>query len=309
MIKIERLSYSFNHLILNNLSFKIREGEIHGIVGLSGAGKSTLLKLIAGQLPYQEGNIYLDGKRLVGSNEKLIPGYEDIQLVNQDFALDLYHTVSENLEVQTAHLQKKVQEDFINELLDLVDLQNIRDLQAHLISGGEKQRLAIARALAKESKFILLDEPFSQLDVYIKDNIMQYLMALRKVRKVGIILVTHNGKEAMAMCDTIHFLHDGKFKRTATPEDFYFTPKNKFEATFFGEINEIRFNRKKILFRPRQYTLAGKNEDKIDVKFKTAFFQGAYYANYFETSKGERIVLYSEKKMRKVKEIFLNIKY
>lgn len=305
MIKIEHLSYSVNRPILDNISFRVKEGEIHGIVGLSGAGKSTLLKLIAGFLPFQEGAVYLNKKKLVGPNDKLVPGYEEIQLVNQDFALDLYHTVAENIEVQILHLDKKTRADFVEELLDLVDLQPIRNLQAHLISGGEKQRLAIARALAKESRFILLDEPFSQLDVYIKDNLMRYLLALRKVRNVGIILVTHNGKEAMAMCDTIHFLNEGKFKRTATPEEFYLQPKSSYEANFFGEINEIRLNRKKVLFRPHQYALEGKDEKKIDVKFKSTLFQGAYYANYFETSKGERIVLYADKKMRRVKEIFL----
>lgn len=306
MIEINHLSYSVESPILRDISFSLSEGEIQGIVGLSGAGKSTLLKLIAGFLPFQKGTVTLDKKKLAGSNEKLIPGYDDIQLVNQDFALDLYHSVAENIEVQALHLDKKNRNELVDELLDLVDLQKIRSLKAHLISGGEKQRLAIARALAKESKFLLLDEPFSQLDVYIKDNIMHYLMALRKVRNTGILLVTHNGKEAMAMCDTIHFLNEGQIQRTATPEDFYFYPSNYFEASFFGEINEVKIQRKKYLFRPHQFSLLPTDKPKITLEFYEALFQGAYYANYFHISKREKIVLYSDQKMEKVREIYLS---
>jgi iron(III) transport system ATP-binding protein len=100
MISIENLSYSIDKDILTNIKLVVGKGEIHGIVGVSGAGKSTLLKLIGGLIDYSEGIIRFENKKIIGPSEKLIPGYENLQIVNQDFALDMHHSVRENIRVQ-----------------------------------------------------------------------------------------------------------------------------------------------------------------------------------------------------------------
>jgi len=305
MISIKNLSYSTDKQILNSVSLKLKKGEIHGIVGVSGAGKSTLLKLIGGFLNYSEGLITFEGKKIVGPAEKMIPGYEDIQLVNQDYALDIYHTVRENIRVQAQHLTEKERDEMIEELLELFDLKSIENLKAHQISGGEQQRLALARALAKEPKVILMDEPFAHLDVHLKSRIIQYFLKLRKIRKTTLLLVTHNGSEAMAMCDTIHFLRDGEISRSAKAEDFYFHPSDYFEASFFGEINQVTRNRKKLLFRPNQYILKGEEKNELLLNFKNAVFQGFYYANYFTTNKRETVVLYAEQPLNTIQKVYL----
>lgn len=305
MISIDHLSYTTNKDILTNINLVIGKGEIHGIVGVSGAGKSTLLKLIGGLLDYSEGIITFEGKKIVGPSNKLIPGYEDLQLVNQDFALDLHHTVRENIRVQAQHLTLKDREEIVDELLHLLELKPVEDLKALVISGGEQQRLALARSLAKEPKVLLLDEPFAHLDVHLKPKIVNYLLKLREVRGVSMILVTHNGLEAMSMCDTIHFLNKGKVTRTATPEAFYFKPKTKFEGAFFGEINHITRNRKRVLFRPNEYTLEGADENAIEVQFIRSVFQGTYYATYFKTLKKETVVLYAKQPLKNSSIIYL----
>ena len=305
MISIKNLSYATDKQLLNSISFELKRGEIHGIVGVSGAGKSTLLKLIGGFLDYSEGRITFERKKIIGPAEKMIPGYEDIQLVNQDYALDSYHTVRENIRVQAQHLTVEDREAMIEELLELFDLKSVENLKAHQISGGEQQRLALARALAKEPKVILLDEPFAHLDVHLKSKIVQYFLKLRKVRKTTLLLVTHNGSEAMAMCDTIHFLRAGKFTRSAKAEDFYFHPTDYFEASFFGEINQISRNRKKLLFRPNQYTLQGEEKNELLLNFKDVVFQGFYYANYFTTNKKETVVLYAEQSLSSIQKVYL----
>lgn len=293
MITIENLSYRTDKAILSDINLVIKRKEIHGIVGLSGAGKSTLLKLIGGLLDYTDGVIKFQGKKIVGPSNKLIAGYEDLQIVNQDFALDLHHTVRENIRVQAQHLNLDDREEMVEELLELVSLKEIEHLKAIHISGGEQQRLALARALANEPKVLLLDEPFAHLDVHLKPRIINYLLKLRDVRGVAIILVTHNGAEAMAMCNVIHFLNETRITRSATAKEFYYSPTNVFEGAFFGEINAIVINRKRVLFRPNQYTLQGTEETEIPIRFVRSIFQGSYYANYFKTSKREDVVLFS----------------
>lgn len=305
MIEIKNVSFHADKEILSNINIRVGEGEIHGIVGVSGAGKSTLLKLIGGLLDYEEGEIRFEGKKIVGPSQKLVPGYDDLQLVNQDFALDLHLTVRENIRVQALHLTPKDRDDMVDELLELLELKPIEDLKAIQVSGGEQQRLALARSLAKEPKVILLDEPFAHLDVHLKPRIIQYLLKLRAVRGVSMILVTHNGSEAMAMCDMIHFLNNGKITRSAAPEKFYYSPKSKFEGAFFGEINLVNHKGKRILFRPTQYSLKGTKEQALPVSFEYASFQGAYYASYFKVTQRTSIVLYADKPLSKVIEVYL----
>lgn len=305
MISIDCLNYSVEKSILQDISLNISKGEIHGIVGLSGAGKSSLLKLIGGFLNATAGTIRFEGKRIIGPAEKMIPGYEDLQLVNQDYQLDLYHTVRENIRVQAQHLTLDDREEMIKELLELLDLSSIQNLKAHLISGGEQQRLALARSLAKEPKVLLLDEPFAHLDVHLKARVIEYLLALRKVRQLTIIIVTHNGQEAMAMCDQIHFLDKGKISRTASPIEFYEKPSSFFEASFFGEINQVQIGSETILFRPNQYQFASNNQLKLDLTFSHAVFQGFYTASYFKSNKDKNIVLYADKPLTEIKSIYL----
>jgi ABC-type Fe3+/spermidine/putrescine transport system ATPase subunit len=300
MIEIKNLSYRTDKEILSDINLTIKRKEVHGIVGLSGAGKSTLLKLIGGLLDYTEGIIKFQGKKIFGPSNKLIAGYENLQIVNQDFSLDLHHTVRENIRVQAQHLNYEDREELVDELLELVFLKEIQHLKAIQISGGEQQRLALVRALAKEPKVLLLDEPFAHLDVHLKPRIINYLLKLRDVRGIAIVLVTHNGSEAMAMCDIIHFLHETKIKRSATAKEFYYSPTDLFEGAFFGEINSIVLNRKRFIFRPNQYLLNGDESSAISIRFIRAIFQGSYYANYFKTQKREEIVLFASESLENI---------
>jgi ABC-type Fe3+/spermidine/putrescine transport system ATPase subunit len=207
--------------------------------------------------------------------------------------------------VQAQHLKLKDREELVEELLHLLELKPVENLKAIVISGGEQQRLALARSLAKEPKVLLLDEPFAHLDVHLKPKIVNYLLKLREVQGVSMILVTHNGLEAMAMCDTIHFLNKGKITRTATPETFYFKPKTKFEGAFFGEINHIVRDSKRVLFRPNQYALEGTIENEVEVQFVRSVFQGTYYATYFKTPKKETVVLYAAQPLKNISTFYL----
>lgn len=308
MLSIEQIQYSYTKQkkVLDGISFALNPGEIFGIIGASGGGKSTLLKIIAGLLDASEGTVFWKGERVKGPSERLIPGHPEIQLVNQDFNLDLFHTVKENILVKILHLPEKNRLLFCDELLELVELNELQDQQARYLSGGEQQRLAIARALALESEVLLLDEPFSHLDAHLRLKIGLYIKQLIEIRNTLCILVSHEGDEVMQWCKQIAFLNQGKFSRVDTPHAFYYHPTNFNEGAYFGELNELKQRKTKILFRPCEYKVVKKGG--IEVVFQHAVFFGAYWKSFFKTKSKETIVLHANKPLKNVKYIELKTK-
>ena len=308
MLSIRQVHFAYNEQkkILKGISIDLQPGEVFGIVGASGGGKSTLLKIAAGLLDASKGSVYWNGERVPGPSERLIPGHPEIQLVNQDFNLDLFHTVRENIRVKILHLHEKDRERFCDELLDLVELNEQASQQARYLSGGEQQRLAIARALALESEVLLLDEPFSHLDAHLRLKIGAYIKQLVEIRNTLCILVSHEGDEVMQWCGRVAFLNQGKFSRVDTPQAFYFNPSGFDEGTYFGELNELKTGKTKILFRPCEYKIV--KNDGLEVEFTGAVFFGAYWKSFFKTADKQTIILYADKPLKKVKHIELKSK-
>ena len=303
-LEIKGLEVSFDRPVLQGIELTWKKGAVVGVVGASGGGKSSLMKVIAGLLDANAGEVRWNRKRVKGPAEKLIPGHEQIQLVNQDFQLDLYHSVRENIRQKMLYLPVDIRESFIIELLELVDLEEQSEQQALTLSGGEQQRLAIARALATEPEVILLDEPFSHLDAHLKQRIGDYLRLLVKRRKMLCVLVSHEGQDVLEWCDEIVFLDKGKVKRTGTPIDFYYKPESAYEARFFGEINSLGPKRSPILFRPNQFEINPTGTwDGVVVNSR---FAGSYWRNRVCVKKNEYLVLFSQEPLSK--EIRFDIK-
>lgn len=284
MLVIKNISFSRQKPILKNLSFSLKSGSFFGIVGPSGVGKSTLLKIIAAQLDADSGEVLLDGQKIAGPKDRLIPGHPDIQLVNQDFSLDMYHSVYENLRIKMTHLQPDIRENYIRELLELLELETLRAQQAIKLSGGEQQRLALARALALEPKVLLLDEPFAHLDAHIRRKVSAYLLDLKRIRRTTFIIVSHDGQEILHLAEQIAYLREDGFQRTDSPENFYFSPASYEEGLFFGELNRAKLGRKELLFRPEQYHLqeSEKHGIALEVTFKKKIFFGAFTLGQFK---------------------------
>ena len=302
MLKVQDLQLNFDRTILQNINFSVGEGEIIGIVGKSGAGKTSLLKIIAGLLDATNGHVLFEGKKVIGPSVKLVPGHPEIQLVNQDFHLDSYFTVEENIREQILYLPRKQRDAFVDELLELIELTPIKTQKVNTLSGGELQRLVIAKALACEPKIVLLDEPFVHLDGRLRSKMINYLLELRNVRKTSFILVSHDGSEMLSLADRIFCMKKGVFTRKGKPFDFYYKPKSGEEAKLFGAINSVNINGKRILFRPDEYSLEI-DENGFEVEFSHSLFTGPIYENYFSTKKNEKIVLYSLNKMEHVRKI------
>lgn len=300
MLSVENISLKFEKQILTNISFAVKENEIVGIAGQSGAGKTSLLKIIGGLADATDGKVFLEGKRVVGPALRLIPGHPEIQLVNQDFALDNYQTVQENIKGKILHLPKAIQDEFAEELLDLLELQHTKSRQAITLSGGEQQRLAIARALALEPKVLLLDEPFVHLDTQLRFKLINYLVALKNARKMSVIIVSHNSEELLSLSDKIVYITDGKIKRVASAHDFYYQYKTVGEGRAFGIVNRLKLDDKTIYFRPDEYTIPTNNQEGITVHFKNAVFMGSYYLNEFLVENNKKIILLNKEPLQYV---------
>ncbi len=305
MLKTKNTSLQFSRPVLDAINFQLKAGEIVGIVGASGGGKSSFLKIIAGLFDASSGEILFRGKKIKGPSEQLIPGHTEIQLVNQDFGIDLYHTVRENVIQRMLYLPNETRENFTNELLELVELTELAAQQAISLSGGEQQRLAIIRALAVEPEVLLLDEPFAHLDVHLKQKIGAYLKSLAKIRKMASVLVSHEGQDVMEWCSKIYFLNAGKFERIASAREFYLAPTSYFEGRFFGELNEISIDRKKHLFRPNQFQLMNEG---IQLTAKSSQFCGFYFRNEYRTKKNEHVILYQNEASEKGNVIFIDLR-
>ncbi|MFZ9027896.1 MAG: ATP-binding cassette domain-containing protein [Crocinitomicaceae bacterium] len=294
MLEAKSISVEKDHLILEDVSLLLSPGKIIGVIGKSGEGKTTLLKSLAGRVSLASGEIIFDGIPLLDPSEKLIPEYEDIQLVDQDFGLALYQTVEENIREKILSLDKKTRDEFVDELIELVELEDARNRKAHLLSGGEQQRLSIARAIAKEPKVFLLDEPFAHLDQRLRLKIVNYFQELVSSRDVGILIVSHDGSELLGMVDDIAYLKNGRIARVDKAFSFYFNPTDKAEGQLLGPLNQVQLDGKSVFFRPTEFVVSDLG---IDLKYRNTIHTGLFYFNYFESENGEEVMLASSKPM------------
>ncbi|WP_182077050.1 ABC transporter ATP-binding protein [Deefgea sp. CFH1-16] len=232
LLQVAALAVSFaGRKVVEDLSFELLEGEIGCLLGASGCGKTTVLRAIAGFESLLGGQIVLAGRQ-VGSAQGQTPVQErGIGMVFQDYALFPHLTVSANIAFGLPNKDAKK----IAELLELVGLSHVEDRYPHQLSGGQQQRVALARALAPKPRLLLLDEPFSNLDVELRERLGQEVRAILKASGTTAILVTHDQREAFAMADRVGVMHDGALRQWAAPYDLYHEPADRFVANFIGE--------------------------------------------------------------------------
>jgi len=208
MIALKNIELSYAKPIIKRANLNVKKGEILGLVGKSGAGKSSLLKIIAGLIDPDKGEVSLANKIQPRVHQLLIPGFKHVAMVNQDFKLDVYHTVEENLREVVLHLPDQKRDKRVQQLLRLFDLKSIASTKAHLISGGEQQRVAVARALINKPSIIFADEPSGNLDTLSAENLHQLFFKLRDELEQTFVIVTHN-EELANMADRKLVMVDG----------------------------------------------------------------------------------------------------
>ena len=238
-IRIENLSKSYTKgkLVLQPLDLEIESGELFFLLGPSGCGKSTLLRLIAGFLQPDSGKIYFNDRDVT----VLAPEKRNAPMVFQNYALWPHLSVFENVAfgLKAQNLPKKEVIDRTMDALKVVRMEEFAKRKTPQLSGGQQQRVALARALAVAPELILLDEPLSNLDAKLRDEMRDELRAICRARKLTAIYVTHDRREALSMADRMAVLNGGRISQLGRPDELYRRPANSFTAAFLGEVNII----------------------------------------------------------------------
>ncbi len=237
-LKINNLNHKIkNRIVLKNINFELKKDSIACILGPSGSGKTTLLKLIAGLESVKNGNIYLYGKEVSSSKFHLPTEKRGIGFLFQDYALFPHLTVEENLKFP---INFKNSNYTIKDVIDLIKLPNSLSKYPHELSGGEQQRVALARSIISQPNILLLDEPFSSLDLNLREEVRDDTLHLLQKSNISTIIVTHDPFEAMFISNQIYIMDtSGEIVQFGTPEELYNNPKNPYVASFFGETNKF----------------------------------------------------------------------
>jgi len=235
-LEVEKLDAGYEDLqVLNQVSFTLRPGEIGCMLGPSGCGKTTVLRAIAGFEPAWRGRILIDDVEVSSRKIYLPPEKRNIGMVFQDFALFPHLRVEDNVRFGLKGLSRQEQQTRIQELLAIVGMPAYAHAYPHQLSGGQQQRIALARALAPRPRILLLDEPFSNMDVELREQLAREVRSILKQEDNTAILVTHDQNEAFAMADQICVMNEGSIQQQGSGYDLYHRPANRFVADFIGQ--------------------------------------------------------------------------
>jgi iron(III) transport system ATP-binding protein len=228
------LAYGRNKVV-HGASFQLQQGSIACLLGPSGCGKTSILRAIAGFEPVRQGEIVFEGRTVASSQFSIAPEQRRIGMVFQDYALFPHLTVAANIAFGLRDLAPDAKAARVTEMLQLIGLEDIGSRFPHELSGGQQQRIALARALAPHPALILLDEPFSNLDVDLRERLSLEVRDILKRAGTTAILVTHDQHEAFAMADEIGVMSAGKIRQWDTPYRLYHEPADRFVADFVGQ--------------------------------------------------------------------------
>lgn len=235
-LEVDRIRCHYDdNLVVDEVSFAIKPGDICCLLGASGCGKTTILRSIAGFHPLSLGEIRLGNKTLSGDDTFLPPERRHIGMIFQDYALFPHLNVCDNICFGIAKQSSAKRQQICNSLLELVSLTGLGQRFPHELSGGQQQRVALARALAPEPALLLMDEPFSSLDVELRRNLAVEVRHILKERGISAILVTHDQEEAFAFADQIGVVNQGKIEQWDTPYNLYHQPQTRYVANFIGQ--------------------------------------------------------------------------
>ena len=285
MLEIKDISFTYSDKpVIENVSFTIAKGENTAIIGESGCGKSTLLKLIYGLYNLDSGAIAYNEKPILGPKYNLVPGEDYIKYLAQDFDLMPYITVEENVGKFLSNMYPEEKKARVQELLEMVEMTAFAKVKAKFLSGGQQQRVALARVLALEPEIILLDEPFSQIDSFRKNSLRRNLFRYLKDKEVTCIIATHDSTDALSFSDETIVVQNGKIVAKGDSKSLYENPANKYIASLFGEVNELKLSQLidleddedvALLLYPHQLKVVDNAIMKAVVK--QCYFKGSHY--------------------------------
>ncbi len=226
--------------VVKNVSFEVYPGEIFALLGASGCGKTTTLRLIAGFEKADSGSVTINERVLDDKRVFVPPESREIGFVFQDYALFPDKTVIDNAAFGLRRkLKKNKRYEIALDILERVGMAHLQSRMPHHLSGGEQQRVALARSLVTQPKMLLLDEPFSNLDTGLRQSTREEVRELLKTFNISVILVTHDQEEALSFAERVAVMNDGTIEQIGIPEEVYKQPKTVYVANFLGKTNII----------------------------------------------------------------------
>ncbi|MEJ2178431.1 MAG: ABC transporter ATP-binding protein [Gammaproteobacteria bacterium] len=235
-LKVDHISCRYEHeSAVNEASFDMAAGDLACLLGPSGCGKTTVLRAIAGFQPLIHGAIYLDGRCISSPAAVVAPEHRNMGMVFQDHALFPHMNVEKNVGAGLFRYSASEARKIVGELLDRVGLSDKNKKYPHELSGGQQQRVALARALAPSPGLLLMDEPFSNLDVDLRERLGQDVRELLKDIGTTCVLVTHDQQDAFTFGDTVGVMRDGRIEQWDHPYNLYHEPQSEFVANFVGD--------------------------------------------------------------------------
>jgi iron(III) transport system ATP-binding protein len=270
--------------VLSDINFSLNRFKKLVIAGETGSGKSTLLKIVAGLIQPDSGEVFFEGEKVRGPDETLVSGHPRIAYLSQHFELAKFLRVEQVLD----YANKFSDEEF-NALVQICQIDHLLKRTTDKISGGEKQRIALCRLLIGSPKLLLLDEPFSHLDLAHKNVLKTVIHNICTKLKITCILVSHDPHDTLSWADKIIVLKDGKMVQQGTAEKIYAEPTTEYVAGLFGEYNLIprtvlkRKNLKSktfgdlILVRPEHFQITSRDKALFKVKVDNVIFYGNFY--------------------------------
>ncbi|HRO44932.1 ABC transporter ATP-binding protein [Agriterribacter sp.] len=273
-------------VVLQDVSFTQQQLQKIAIAGASGSGKSTLLKIIAGLIQADAGEVLFENKRVKGPYEKLIPGHPEVAYLSQQFELRNNYSVEEILSYANTLLP--------GETADLYEVCRIGHLlkrRTDELSGGEKQRIALARLLTTSPKLLLLDEPFSNLDLIHKNILKSVIRDISEALHITCTLVSHDPGDTLPWADEIFIMREGQIIQKGSPKAIYRSPINAYAAELFGTCNVIRdarvkallglpgnqINNEAVFIRPEALKMGSSETHALKGKVNAVYFGGSYY--------------------------------
>jgi ABC-type sulfate/molybdate transport systems ATPase subunit len=280
--------------ILNDINFEQRRSEKLAVAGETGSGKSSLLKIISGLGQADEGEVIFEGERVAGANEKLVPGHPRIAYLSQHFELPRFLRVEQVLSYANSLSEKEARQ-----LYEVCQIDHLQGRKTDQLSGGERQRIALARNLISNPALLLLDEPFSNLDVIHRNTLKEVLAGLSQELEITVILVSHDADDSLPWADTVIVMRDGMIVQKAPPGKIYISPVDEYVAGLFGKYNVVGKDFSKTLgldgsssiLRPERFFLSREGQG-VPVTILTVKFYGAFYEAEVESSSGQRFFVH-----------------
>lgn len=236
MLSLKNVQCSYDdRVVVRDLSMHVNRGSLVCLLGPSGCGKTTVLRAIAGFHALDAGEIQINDRPVSSPGFTMPPEKRRLGMVFQDYALFPHLDVARNIAFGLGSLPKKHQSQIVEAMLEIVGLAGMENRFPHELSGGQQQRVALARALAPQPDLILMDEPFSNLDIDLRERLSDEVRQILKKQGITMVLVTHDQHEAFALGDQVGVMHEGKLLQWDTPYNLYHEPNCRFVADFIGQ--------------------------------------------------------------------------